>query len=285
MRPRALITATLASIALVGTLSGCGSSAVVVSGPLAQAAYVTGHVGGAHMQLNAQIEGSGLPQAVTMNGGGFFNFRSHEGSFSIELSGLPTALAGSAPTMQELFKGSNLYIGSSLLTGKLPGGAQWMKVDLAKVGAAAGFDPSQLLSGQSNPAEVLEYLKASGASVTIVGHDRIRGVPTTHYSAQIDLAKAAAALAGANAGAARKAIGELGVSELPVEVWVDSHNLVRRVQLSLHTPSGSQAPQIQMQMSVELFNFGTTPTVSVPPPSETFDATSTALGGLGAVGQ
>jgi len=278
MRPRALTAATLASIALVGALSGCGRSAVVV-GPLAQAADVTGHVGGAHMTLAARIEDAGLPQAVTMNGGGYFNFASHEGSFSIQLSGLPTELAGSQPTMQELFKGSNLYIGSSLLTGKLPGGARWMKVDLARVGQAAGLDPSQLLSGQTNPVQILEYLKASGAAVTAVGHERIRGVSTTHYRAEIDLAKAVAALPGANAGEAQKAIGALGMSRLPMEVWVDSHNLVRRMQLDLHAPAGGQ--NLQMQMDVELFGFGATPTVSAPPASETFDATSAALGGLG----
>ena len=185
--------------------------------------------------------------------------------------------------MRELFKGSDVYIASSLFTGKLPGGAGWMKVDLAKVGQAAGFDPTQLLSGQSNPAQILEYLKASGATVTVVGHDRIRGVPTTRYTAEIDLAKLASTLAGANAGEAQKALGQLGLTELPVEVWVDSHNLVRRMQLDLDTAAGGQS--LQMQMDVELFGFGATPTVSVPSPSETFDATSTALGGLGAATQ
>ena len=283
MRLRALIAASFASIALAGALSGCGSSAVLV-GPLARAADVTAHVGGAHVQLTATIEGAGFPQAIEMNGGGYFSFASHEGSFSIQLAGLPSA-AGleSAATMQEIFKGSDLYVGSSLFTNKLPGGARWMKVDIARVGQAAGLDPSQLLDGQSNPAQFLEYLKASGAAVTLVGHDRVRGVPTTHYAADIDLDKALGAVAGANAGAAQKAIAELGVSELPVDVWVDSHNLVRRLQITLHAPAGGQ--NLQMQMSIELFGFGATPIVSAPPASETFDATSTALGGLGSAAQ
>ena len=42
---------------------------------------------------------------------------------------------------------------------------------------------------------------------------------------------------------------------------------------------------MQMQMNLELFDFGTTPPVSVPSASETFDATSTALGGLGSASQ
>jgi hypothetical protein len=282
MRLRALTAAAFSSIAIVGVLSGCGSSAVVI-GPLARAADVTAHVGGAHMQLSVRIEGAGSPQAITMNGGGYFNFAAHEGSFSVQLAGLPVAALGSEPTMQEIFKGSDLYIGSSLFTNKLPAGARWMKMDLARVGQAAGLDPSQLLNGQSNPAQFLEYLKASGASVTMVGHDRVRGVPTTHYAADIDLGKALAAVAGANAGATQKAIAELGVSELPVDVWVDANNLVRRLQINLNAPAAGQS--LQLQMNLELFNFGATPTVSVPPPSETFDATSTALGGLGSAAQ
>ena len=283
---RAPIAAALASIALAGALSGCGSggSGVVLAGPLARAADVTGHVDGAHMQLNAQIEGAGTPQAITISGEGFFNFHSREGSFSVQLAGLPGGLGGTAPTMQEIFKGSTLYISGSLLTSQVPNGARWMKVDLARVGHVAGLDPSQLMSGQSNPAQFLEYLKASGGSVTVVGHESVRGVPTTHYSAQIDLAKAMGALAGANTAAAQKAIGALGIGELPVDVWIDTHNLVRRLQISLHTPS-VQGRSLQMQMTIELFGFGSTPTVSAPPASETFDATSTALGGLGSASQ
>ncbi len=236
------------------------------------------------MQLNARIESAGFPQAIEMSGGGYFNFASHEGQFSIQLTGLPSVAAfGSEPTMQEIFKGSNLYVGSSLFTNKLPGGARWMEVDLARVGQAAGLDPSQLLDGQSNPAQFLEYLKASGASVTVVGHELLRGVPTTHYSADIDLNKALAAVAGANAGAAQKAIAELGVSQLPVDVWVDSNDLVRRLQITLHAPAAGQ--NLQLQMNLELFGFGATPAVSAPPPSETFDATSTALGGVGSAAQ
>lgn len=158
-----------------------------------------------------------------------------------------------------------------------------MSIDITRVGQAAGLDPTQLLGGQSNPAQILEYLKAKGASVTKVGSNRIRGVPTTHYTATIDLSKAASGLGGAEGSAAQKAIGKLGLSQLPVDVWVDSHNLVRRIQISIHI--GVAGQNLQMAMNLELFGFGATPTVSAPPASETFDATSTALSGLGSASQ
>ena len=184
--------------------------------------------------------------------------------------------------MQEIYKGSDLYVGSSLFAGQLPTGAKWMKIDMSRVGQAAGLNPSQLLNGESNPAEILQYLKASGATVAKVGSQRIRGVPTTHYSATINIEKAAAALGGAADGAAQKAISKLGVSDLPVDVWIHSHDLVRRIEVTFH-PSLGGAPEVQI--NIELFDFGATPTVSTPAPSETFEASSTGLSGLAAAAE
>jgi hypothetical protein len=274
MRLRALIAAGLGALVVAGGVSGCGGSAVIL-GPLAQAADVTAKVGGAHMQVSAQVEAAGLPQALSMSGGGYFNFANHEGTFSFQLAGLPaSAGGGSEATIQEILKGSDMYVGSSLFAGKLPDGAQWMKLDIAHLAQAAGLNPSQLIDGESNPAEFLTYLKQTGATLATVGSQRVRGVPTTHYTATIDLAKALAA-EGADSGAAQKAITQLGVSELPVDVWVDSHDLVRRLQITVG------AATVHMRMNLELFDFGATPAVSAPPASETFEATSSALSGLG----
>ncbi len=139
------------------------------------------------------------------------------------------------------------------------------------------------MNGESNPAEILQYLKASGATVAKVGSQRIRGVPTTHYSATINIEKAAAALGGAADGAAQKAISKLGVSDLPVDVWIDSHDLVRRIEVTLSTPAA--AGHLQVEINIELFDFGATPTVTIPAPSETFEASSTGLSGLAAAAE
>ncbi len=85
---------------IAGALGGCGSSAVVVD-PLARAANETANVGGAHTQLSARIEGMGLPQPVSIEGGGYFNFSSHEGTLSVQLTGFPSATGhGSQPTIR-----------------------------------------------------------------------------------------------------------------------------------------------------------------------------------------
>src|SRR6202035_1659761 len=184
--------------------------------------------------------------------------------------------------MNELFKSSALYVSSPLFAGKLPGGARWMKIDLGRVGQAAGFNLEQLAGGQSNPAQLLEYLKGSGGRVTTVGPELIRGVPTTHFRGTVDLGKVADAMPSTDRSQLRKAlakpIAQTGLSSLPVDVWVDAHRLVRRIALvvSIHT-AGQQA---QLHMTIDLFGFGATPSVSVPPAGEVYDATPTALGAL-----
>jgi hypothetical protein len=287
-------TGALAALALALSLGACGSSgssgtsSVAVVGPLANAAYATSQAGGGHMSLAARIEIGGLPSPITMSGSGFFNYKSHEGTLSMTLAGLPAnPVTGSSTGIEEIFKGTSIYIGSSLFAGKLPGGAHWMKLDLARFSATAGISPTQLLSGQSNPAQFLEYLKASGGSVQTVGQDTVRGVSTTHYRGTIDLKKAAGVLTQhAGNGSLRqtfeKEIAKIGLTSIPVEVWVDSHSLVRRIELALSIPAGGQ--HASMSMTIELFDFGATPAVTAPSSSETYDATSSALGGLGALG-
>jgi hypothetical protein len=290
--PRSFAASLAASVLAFGLAacgsSGTGSSSVAVVGPLADAAAVTSQAGGAHMSLSASIQAGALPSPVTMSGGGYFNYASHEGKLAITLAGLPAnEVTGSSASIEEILDRNDIYVGSSLFAGKLPGGARWMKLDIARFGQAAGIDPSQLLGGQSNPAQLLEYLKASGGAVQIAGHEAVRGVPTTHYRGTVDLAKAAAAVSHGASSSARaaleKSIAKLGVGSVPVDVWVDSHRLVRRIALAFSAPAGGQ--QLGLHMTIELFDFGATPAVTAPAASETFDATSSALGGLSAIGR
>jgi hypothetical protein len=116
-----------------------------------------------------------------------------------------------------------------------------------------------------------------------VGSELVRSVPTTHYHATVDLGKVANVLPSANGGQLRAALAKLaaqaGTSNIPVDVWVDGHNLVRRFALALSLSTGAQRSQVGMTM--ELFQFGPTPSLAPPADSEVFDATQAALGAAG----
>ncbi len=281
----ALLAALAAAVSLAALASGCGSTSATLD-PVAQAAEATTRASGAEMAFTGTVSAPGLTTPLTLAGGGHFNLASHEGELSLTMSGLPAAatqkLGGGQLSMTELFKASALYIGSPLFSGKLPGGVHWMKLDLTKVSQAIGLDPSSLTSGGANPAQYLDYLKAAGASTSVVGHESVRGVRTTHYAGTINLLKAAEAQPGTNVAQARKAFAqlaaEIGGADVPVQVWVDDHHLVRKLTLTLSIAHGGQ--QASTTIESEYFGFGPTPTVNVPAAGEAFDITPQALQGL-----
>lgn len=281
------LLAAIVVIAAAAMLSGGGSGGA--GGPLdpvAQAAETTTHAGGAQMTLRGSVEVPGFTGAITFSGEGSFNFTAHEGSLTMTMAGLPASGAagveGGSLQMTELFKSSALYIGSPLFAGRLPGGAKWLRVDLARVQQALGLDPSSLTSGATNPAQYLQYLRDAGGSSRVVGHALVRGVPTTRYAGSIDLLKAAEAQPGADRAqlqaAFQKLISQTGLSSLPVNVWVDAHGLVRKISIAMSLNVAGQ--QLRATIDSEYHDFGPTPSIAAPPSSEVFDMTGQALQSL-----
>src|SRR5205085_2979171 len=117
---------------------------------------------------------------------------------ALDAAGAPASGTGVLPAgplhIEEIFKSSAIYVGSPLFAGKLPGGARWLKLDVGRFAQALGFNLQQLAGGQTNPAQFLRYLKALDGTPERVGSDLVRGVPSTHYRAAIDLRKVAGVL-------------------------------------------------------------------------------------------
>jgi hypothetical protein len=277
-----LLAASAAAAALAVSISGCGSTSATLD-PVAKAAETTSRAGGARVSISGSITGLNGATALTLQGDGSFNFSAHEGSLLLVLGGLPASaqsqLGGSSLEMNELFKSGSLYIGSPLFDGKLPGGARWLRLDLARLGQAIGLDPSSLTSGSADPAATLKYLSAGGGTASVVGREAVRGVPTTHYAGRLDLLKAAEAAPGGASASARaafkKLIAQTGAGSVPIDTWVDGHHLVRRISMSFDMHANGQ--ELQMKLQLEFHDFGSTPSVRAPASSEVFDVTSDAL--------
>lgn len=283
MRLRSLImllSSAAACAAPAIAVSGCGSSSSL--DPVAQAAETTQHEGGSRMALNMSFDVPGAGTTVSASGSGSYNYKAKEGAFTMTMSGLPQLSSGLK--LEERIKGTTVYVGSDLFAGKLPGGARWAKLDLQRfLGKAFGLNLQQLSSGQSNPAQMLEYLKASSGGVTVVGHQRVRGVETTRYRGTLDLEKQADQAPPAFRTAEREAIAKMvqktGTRFIPAEVWVDAQHRVRRFEMSLAVSQGGQT--VTVAANEELFDYGPTPAVVIPPASETYDLTQAVLSGLG----
>jgi len=264
-----------------GLLSGCGASSTL--DPVAQAADVTAQQQGAQIALTEQLSGANLPAAATITGMGFTNFANQDTKLTLSYSGVPgLSSSGSSTAIFEL-QYPVLYLNFPALTSQLPGGKQWVKLDLSAALKAKGINLSQLSSGGGiDPNQYLNYLRASGSTVTTVGRQTINGVPTTHYHAIVDLSKVAGAVPQADRASMQAGITELeqqsGITTFPIDVWIDDQQHVRREQFTL--TSTAQGHTFHVAATVDFLSFGPTPSVTPPPADQVFDLTSVlATGG------
>jgi hypothetical protein len=280
LRTLPLLAATLAAGALA---SGCGSAgADAVLDPVANAAETTNNADGARVAMQIAVTVSGVPQQITIDSNGHIQFKGQEGELVMQLNGVPGAAAGGlgeGGTITERFVGGKMFMSSAAFAGKLPAGASWIELDLAAAEKKLGLDPSALSSGQSNPAQFLEYLRASGGAALVTGTERVRGVETTRYSGSIDLEK----IPGADSPAAKQAIDGIvaatGASTIPVQAWVDSKKLIRRFSLAMGLSLGGQ--RIETKVTEEFFAFGPQPAVRAPAGSETYELPASGVSALG----
>jgi hypothetical protein len=170
----------------------------------------------------------------------------------------------------------------------LPKGKSWIAAGSGMPGdpAAAGLGgvlPVPLGAGNGDPADLLASLTAISGSVTKLGTASIRGVTVTEYRMTADLAKAAARLPGWQRAGFRAFAQSLGAGTVPVDVWVDSSNQVRRMREALHMPSGTPAGAVVTQ-TTDFYDFGVPVRVSAPPAAEVASLAQLIAGGPAAGG-
>jgi len=254
--------ALVAAVALPLLLAACGgghksSSGATTTMQLAPAAYVkkaaakTAQAQSEHAKLDGSVSLQG--QQITMTGEGDFANAQHQGTMKLHAK-----VAGVDVQIDEVLDGTTIYLRSPLLAAAIPAGKTWMKLDLEKLGKSKGVDFSALLS--QNPTQTFSQLQAS-KQVTKVGDETIDGVDTTHYRGRLDVTKLKA-LKGATAQ--------------PYDVWIGNDDgYVHRMKMGYSV--GSQT----ISMTMDFSDFGKDVSVTVPPPSETFDATTKSLDQLG----
>jgi hypothetical protein len=282
----AKVLAALAALAALAggglALSGCGASATL--DPIARAAQVTSQQSGVHISMSIKFSAPGLPGAgsFAMTAEGYFDERKRSGEMTMDLSGIPgvSALTGAGSSIKMIFLYPTIYMNMPFLAGKMPQGKTWMKLDISKAAQAAGIDASQLGSlNQNDPTKFLDYLRASSGAVVSLGSETVDGVPTTHYSATLQLSRILDRLPGDQQAAAKAALEKLGsagngAGGIPVEVWVDTQGRVRRMQMSLSGLAGSTGASAGSggSITIDFKSYGPVPPIVAPPASEVFDA-------------
>jgi len=155
-------------------------------------------------------------------------------------------------------------------------GDRWIKVDVAKAAKQEGIDLEAIMnSTQADPSRSLTMLTAS-TDAHPIGYDRVRGVLTTHYTFNVDLARLAK-----EHPELRKtfdAVRKLtGVSSYPAEAWIDNAGRVRRlkIDMSYNMPTGGA---FTMSMTEDLYAFGIKVDIRPPDASQVVDASALTNG-------
>jgi hypothetical protein len=289
----AAIAAALAIGAVAAVTAGCGggsTSGALSLDPVAAAATKTQDAGAARIRF-AMVISPQLGKTLRMRGSGAIDGTSARMSFKLGSMlgqmGLPSSMGSLAQlqhtTIKEIALEQNgdyvIYMQLGFLSSQLPGGKQWIKLDVSKLGKAAGLDLGKLMSGtQFQPSDLLGMLTSEGAKIQELGPATVDGVATTHYRVTIDLAKALQSK-GLTSPLLNGITAQMKTATS--EVWIGKDGLVRRVKISYNVPHGAKA--MRMAMTMSLYDYGAHLSIAAPPSSQVFDATMFAQQGLGSL--
>ena len=250
--------------------AGCGGGSVSFD-PAASAA-TTANAKSAKVAFDTSIAGGG--RTLHMTGSGTVDFQGQAASMTFDVgdllrgSGLP---ASADEKWRLVTRGLVLYMHAPALAQQLPGGKEWLKLDIEAVAKSQNVNLGQFRQlTQNDPTQMLAYLRATSGKIEEVGTEDVRGAETKHYRAKVDLDKVAEQAPQKVRKAFRTSIQSLkrglGTDTIPVDVWVDDDNLVRRLQEHLPVAQGGK-----IDFAVDFYDFGTPVSISPPPASETLD--------------
>jgi len=251
------------AVALALAVAGCGGGNSMQAGPkpvsgdlIVAAASKSARSGS--VEADFKISGPG----VKGSGSGVFNTGpSRSGQLSLKVN-----VRGMSVPIDSVISGNVLYMRSSVFSqlGLSPD-KQWVKLDLGQLAQQGGIDLSSLANTSPSPASALSYLRGS-SKVEEVGSESVDGVETTRYKVTVDLERAAARNHGGDREAVKRLIQAGGVKTLPIDVWVDGKDYVRKMQYAQRIGNG-QAVRITMN----LHDFGSPVSVKPPPADSVVD--------------
>jgi hypothetical protein len=260
-------------------IAGCGGSSGSGNTPtvsLSRAADVSGAASGYRvaMDLHETVPNTGQ---IHMTAAGSFSPADHIGAVTMHMD-LPPSAGTQTLQLQMVLNQTTVYVKlPASLMSKIPGGKPWLDINLDQAGKLAGIPGlGSLISSSSSlndPGQYLDYLRATSAgSVKNLGPATVNGVRTTEYHALVDLNKLPASVPAAQRPSVQQLVNALKskglATQMPINAWVDSANLVRRIQLAFSEPLPSTGQTISVAMTENFLQYGPQPVPAVPSASQ-----------------
>jgi hypothetical protein len=240
-------------------LVACGGDATSLD-PVASAATKTSAVASARFDIDMTITDPDTGGPLHMRGPGVIADHGHLMQMKMHLDKTKDTPAF---TMDGIITDDAMYLRSRLFQIAMPPGKEWLK--------ATDDDPVGNI-GQNDPGQMLDFLRGAG-DVERIGSGTVRGVSTTKYRARIVLDKAVEKVPEERRDRIKHAIDVLhtiNVDEIPMTVWVDGDDLVRRMTMNWVVKNPDDpADRFELEALMELYDFGTKAKVVIPPASKT----------------
>ena len=224
------------------------------------------NAGGARLAMTVTVSDSAAQKSAIVTASGVFD--QSDADLTVDLSSLAGGSGLSLPPglgsleLRYLQESGDpvVYVNVPFLAVMQPGGKSWIRADLEQAAKAGGFDLNQFLNqSNQNPGQVLDLLRATG-SVQQVGTETVDGVATTHYTATIDLQKAAA-LQGQKLQSFVDHLAAAGApTQIPLDVWIGSDDgLVHKLTVDEHLKDAT------VDLTLDISDYGTPVSVTAPP--------------------
>lgn len=256
---------------LVGACGGGSQGHAPGPRALKHASTVTAATG---LRMSIQLRSPAAAPSVVFSATGSFMPSKGEGTMLMDMQ---APSSGEAPMpMRVVIANGTIY--EQLppeLASRIPGGRPWLSLKVSQLGALSQlpglfpFIKESLLF--ADPGQYLDFVSAAGAgSVKGLGNATVGGVQATRYRTTIDISKLPSAAPSADRPAAAELANQLKSqmrgSTIPIEVWVDRANLVRRLQTAW---TGNAQSGAAVAMTVNIDRYGSQPAPSVPSAAET----------------
>jgi len=192
-----------------------------------------------------------------------------KGSGVTEFDGMREEMTLSVPnigTIEERVIGTALYVQvPKAERSALTLGSAWAQLDVNQfMQSELGVSLPQVTNPYEAPGQVLEELSGlSAGSVVDLGPAVVRGTPTTEYQADVEFTK----LVGRDTAFSQVAQvlrADTDATDQPVDIWLDSAGLVRRIDMDMNFVALSASSDY----TCDLWGFGNPVKIEAPPPGQ-----------------
>jgi len=289
MRRISMAAAALVALALIASACGGASNApesgAGEAGAVLVAAKKTTEAGSSKIAMTADFKAG--ETSFSMSGEGAFDYAEHAGRMTFKLIGdeIPEAFSG----YEMIFTSGVVYMRfPDEFSQFLPGLKPWIKMDLEELAKQSELNlPGFNSFTNQDPTSTLAFMRGA-KDVKAEGKESIRGEVTTHYTMTIDLKEAVAEFPEEARAGLEDLIEKTGLTEIPMETWIDGDDRVRRMRFSMDLSAiGEIAGGVEpgqagvMTIGMDLFDFGADVDVAAPAPDQTSDYAELAKLGSG----